>query len=137
MTRNHLLRRLGLVVGRVAFSLDVIAGGGDLAATLDEYMTLERVLSREALVAVVAGEGLDRQMDPLVSFQIVIPIEALWALITFERPVIHGRWLVGRVSHKMRHRCCVSAVEAWHHSRVHSDQRELTVRVLNVREDRC
>jgi len=32
-------------------------------------------------------ERLDRKMDPLMALQIVIAIEALWALITFERPI--------------------------------------------------
>jgi hypothetical protein len=35
-----------------------------------------------------ARERLHRQMDPLMSLQIVVAVERLWALITFEGSVI-------------------------------------------------
>ena len=40
------------------------------------------VLPGEALVAMIAREWLDRKMDPFVSFQVVISVKALWALVT-------------------------------------------------------
>ena len=84
---------------------------------------LESILSREALVAVVAGERLDSKMNPLVALQIVVAVEALRALIAFERPIIRARLLVGRMAEEVRHSRCVSTVEARHHSWVHPDQR--------------
>ena len=48
---------------------------------------LERIFPAEALVAVATRERLDRQVDPLVPLQIVVSVEALRALIAFERPV--------------------------------------------------
>lgn len=55
---------------------------------------LERVFPRKALVAVIARERFDGKMDPLVSLQIMISIEALRTLITFERPIM--RWCLLR-----------------------------------------
>jgi hypothetical protein len=49
---------------------------------------LECVLPRKALVAMVARERLDSQMYPLVSLQVVVPVEALWTLVAFERPIV-------------------------------------------------
>lgn len=46
---------------------------------------LEGVFPGEALVAVSAREGLDGKMDALVSFQIVVAVEALRALVASER----------------------------------------------------
>ena len=144
------------MVGGVALSLGVVARGSHFAAAFDENVALgiksvkgtiqsarvrltylERILSREALVAVVAGEGLDSKMDPLVSLQIVVAVEALRALVTLERSVVGGRLLVRRMSHKVRHGCRVPTVEARHHARVDTDQRQPTVGVLNVGEDGC
>jgi hypothetical protein len=47
---------------------------------------------------VVAREWLDRKMYPLVSLQVVVPIEALWALVALERSVIGGWLLMLRMS---------------------------------------
>lgn len=49
---------------------------------------LQRILPREALLAVPARERLHRQMDPLMSLQIMIPVEALRTLIALERPIV-------------------------------------------------
>lgn len=98
---------------------------------------LKCVLPREALIAVVAREGLDSQMDPLVSLQVVVSIEALWTLVTLEWPVVGGRLLMRWVSKEVGYCCGVAAVEAWHHARVHTNQRKLTVRVLDIGKDRC
>jgi hypothetical protein len=83
----------------------------------------------------VAGEWLDCQMNPLVSLQVMVAVETLWALVALEGSVICGRLLVGRVAEKMRHCRSVTAVEARHHSRVYAYQRHLTVRVLHVGEN--
>jgi hypothetical protein len=98
---------------------------------------LECVLPRKALVAVVAGKRLDSQMYPLVSLQVVVPVEALWTLVAFERPIV-CRWLLVRwMTEEMRHSRCVAAVETRHHPGMNAYQRELAVRVLNVGENRC
>jgi len=98
---------------------------------------LERILPREAFVAVIARERLDSKMDPLVPLQIVIPVEALGALIALERSVVGSGLLVLRVAHEMRHSCGVTAVESWHHRGMASNKCQSTVGVLNVGEDRC
>jgi hypothetical protein len=55
-------------------------------------------------------------MDALVSLQVVIPVEALWALIAFKRSVVVG-WLRRRmgsiVVHMLKARR-VAAVEVHH-----------------------
>jgi hypothetical protein len=98
---------------------------------------LESVLPRKALVTVVAREGLDSQMNSLVSLQVMIAIEALWTLITLEWPVVRSRLLMGRVAEKMRHGRCMAAVEPWYHAGVHTNQSKAAVRVLDIRIDRC
>ena len=102
-----------------------------------ESAYLERIFSRKALVAVVAGERFDCQVYPLVSLQVVVSIEGLWALIAFKGSVVCSWLLMGWVAHEVRHGCGMSAVEARHHPGVHANESELAVRVLNVREDRC
>jgi hypothetical protein len=49
---------------------------------------LQCIFPGEALLAVSAREWFHRQMDPLMSLQIVVSIEGLWTLVTFERSVI-------------------------------------------------
>lgn len=56
---------------------------------------LQCVLARKALVAVRAREWLHSQMNPLMTLEIVIAVEALRALVAFEWPI--GR----RYSHTM------------------------------------
>lgn len=80
----------------------------------------------------VTREGLDSKMNPLVSLQIVVAVEALGALVALERSVIRGLLLVRRVPHEMRHCRSMATVETWHHSWVHTDQRQLAVRILDV-----
>lgn len=104
---------------------------------------LESVLARERLVAVLAGEWLDSQMNTLMSLQIVIAVEGLWALIALERPVVLWRrllWVSVRrtVIHAV-HVCCMSTVESEREARAHGtiDQLHLTIRILHVRENRA
>ena len=135
----------------MALTLGVVAARSSLAAAFDKNVTLcgsladiyfallrsftylQRILSREALVAVGARERLDCQVDPLVSLQIVVAVEALRALIALEWPVGRGRLLVRVVSHEVWHLSCVPTVESRHHARVHTDQCKSTVWVLDIR----
>lgn len=59
-------------------------------------MYLESVFPRERLVAVVAREWLHGEVNPFVTRQIVVAIEALRALVTLERSIVSG-WLLRRV----------------------------------------
>lgn len=97
---------------------------------------LERVFAREALVAMVAREWLDCEMDPLMPFEVMISVETLRTLIALEWPIVCRWLLVLRMSHKVWHGSCVTTVEAGHHTRVHTNERKLTVRILYVREHR-
>lgn len=81
-------RRARRVAPNLALGLAVRARCDGLAATLDEDVALERILPREALVAVSAGERLDCEVDALVPLKVVIAVEALRALVALERPVI-------------------------------------------------
>jgi hypothetical protein len=65
---------------------------------LDEFTNLEGVLAREALVAVIARERFHSQMDPFMSLQVMISVEALWTLIAFERSIVCGLLLMRRMS---------------------------------------
>jgi len=64
-----------------------------LAAPFDEAMSLQSVLSAEALLAIAAWERLDGKVDPLVSLQIVVSVETLGTLVALEGSV----WLMGLV----------------------------------------
>jgi hypothetical protein len=49
---------------------------------------LQCIFPGKALLAVPTWERFHSQMDPLMSLQIVVTIERLWTLVTFERSVI-------------------------------------------------
>jgi hypothetical protein len=51
-------------------------------------MSLKCIFAREALLAVLAREGLDGKMDSLVALQVVISVEGLGTLITFKGTVV-------------------------------------------------
>lgn len=85
----------------------------------------------------VAGERLDCQVDPLMSLQIVVSVEALRALVAFEWSVGRSWLLVMVVTHEVGHLSCMSTVEARHHPRMYADQGKPTVRVLDVGEYWC
>jgi len=133
MARNCGLGLDSLGFGRVGLSLSLIAGSNGFATAFDKNVTLERILSRETLVAVIARERLDCQMDPLMTLQVVIPIEALWALITLERSIVRSGLLMLRVPHEMRHGRTMSTVKAGHHRMMDSNKRKLAIRVLDIR----
>ena len=80
---------------------------------------LERVLPREALVAVATWEWFDCEMYPLVSLEVVVAVETLWTLIAPERPIILRAGLLW-MAVELLHLSCVSTVEAWHHAMRHS-----------------
>jgi hypothetical protein len=82
---------------------------------------LERIFPGETLVTVVTRERLDGQMYSFMPLQIVVSIEALWALVTLERSVVRSWLLVRWVAKEVRHCRSVAAIEARHHSRVHAD----------------
>ncbi len=58
---------------------------------------LESVFPGKAFFTVVAGKWFDRQMDPLVPFEIVVAIETLRTLVAFEWPFVVRRRLVTAV----------------------------------------
>lgn len=78
-------------------------------------------------------KGLDRQMDPLVPFEIVIPVEALRTLITFERTIILRRLLMSTVVHLLHVRRVPTIKPKWHLRRPRSTyQLDLAARVPDV-----
>lgn len=83
-----------------------------------------------------AREWLDSEMNTLMTLQIVIPVEALWALIALERPICSRLLLmigVVAMAEEMRNICGVSAVEGLHHLGHSTDQSHLAVRISDVR----
>jgi len=94
----HHLRTV--VLGRIAHHLVLVDWGltvsirvrgavrGALPTAFHQDMSLQCIFPRKALLAVSTWEWLHGQMDPLMSLQIVITIEGLWTLVTFERAVI-------------------------------------------------
>lgn len=70
-------------------------GGIASTASLHKNVPLERVLARKTFITVVAGERLHRKMNPFMPLQVMIAIEALRTLVTFEGPVICGLLLRG------------------------------------------
>lgn len=55
-----------------------------LGESLPAFAYLQCVFPREALVTVVAWERLDGEMDSLMPFQVVVPVEALRTLVALE-----------------------------------------------------
>lgn len=77
-------------------------------------------------------EWFHRQMDSLVSLQIVITVETLWALIAFEWPVVHGLRLLCVCSIDVLHICRVAAVEATETTVDAVDESQTTCGVIDV-----
>ena len=99
---------------------------------------LESIFSGETLVAMCAWEWLDREMYPLMSLQIVVPVEALGALITLERSICCGLLLMSGVvamTEEMGDIRSMSTVEWLHHLWDSTDQSHLTIWIANVRID--
>lgn len=86
-----------------------------------------------------AGKRLHSKVNSFVSLQIVIPVEALRALIAFEGPVIRYRlmmlllwvavvYVLGSGS--------VTTVELWHHPLLHvADHRHWVTGTMYIRHD--
>lgn len=56
---------------------------------------LQCIFPRKALLAMAAGEWLHCQMDTLVSLQVVVSVEGLWALVALEGAVVWWRLALG------------------------------------------
>ena len=83
----------------------------------------ERILARETLVAVIAREGLYSKVNPLMSLQVMVSVEALRALVAFERPIMRW-WLLRRICSLLAIHalwvCGIATVEAhWQHVCLH------------------
>jgi hypothetical protein len=125
--------RIGLAIGRVALALRIVAAARDLAAAFNEDVSLERVFPRETLVAVGAREGLHGEMDSLMPLQVMVPVEALRALVALERTVVCSRLLLG-MSQERAHAGSMAAIEPVHHTVRHTaNERKLAIRVRDIR----
>ena len=80
------------------------------AAAFDKNVTLESILSGKALVAVSAREGFDSQVDALVTLEVVVSVEALRALVAAEWSVGLRVVLWHRVSVQLLHSCMPAVV---------------------------
>jgi hypothetical protein len=72
-----------------------------------------------------------------MSLQVVIAVEALWALIALERTVIVSGlrwWMRSIVVHVLKARC-VTAVEVYHTLRQVTHKHRWPARIAEVRED--
>jgi hypothetical protein len=138
----------------MAFLFRIVAGIRSLAAALDQDVPLvivsilglisaawqaaylECILSRETLVAMCTRERFYRKMYSLVTLEIVVPIEALGALVALEWPVVRSLLLVLGMAQEMWHLGGVSTVESGHHAWMYSThQRQLPIGVVDIRED--
>lgn len=89
-----------IVLSRIAHHLALVYWGlaasirvrgtvrGALPTAFHQNMSLQCIFPRKALLTVSTWEWLHRQMDPLMSLQIMVTIEGLWTLVTFEWSVI-------------------------------------------------
>jgi hypothetical protein len=86
---GRITHHFALIDWRLTISIHVRSAiCGALPTTFHQDMSLQCIFSRKALLAMSAREWLHSQMDPLMSLQIVVTIEGLWTLVTFERSVI-------------------------------------------------
>lgn len=98
---------------------------------------LEGILSREALLAVATGEGLHSQVYPLVPLKVVVAVEALGALVAFERTIV-VRLLLWRMvcTVHMLEACSMSTVEARHQAMRHAtNQLKTATGVVDIRKN--
>lgn len=112
-----------------------------LAASFDQNMSLQCILAGKTFIAMRTWKRLHRQMYALMSFQVVIPVEALRALITLERPVVGRPRLVDRVRRvpavHLLHAGHVATVETGEDACLHAtEQRHLAVWTVYVRHHR-
>jgi hypothetical protein len=105
----------------------------------DEWVRtyLESILSGKALVAVSAREGFDSQVDALVTLEIVVSVEALRALVASERSVGLRVVLWHGVAVQLLHSCMSAVVLHRHAMMRHAvDKRHVPVRITNVGKHR-
>lgn len=87
----------------------------------------------------IARERLHCKMNSLMALQVVVPIEALWTLVTFERSVLRRRLLRRRIPLRAIHRVgCIATVEVhWEEACIHvSNHGHVCPRTMEVRHDR-
>jgi len=119
----------GLITDRVRLAI--------FAAAFHQDVSLQCVLAGKALITMSAREGLDSQMNPLMTLQVMIAVEALGALVAFERSVCGGPGKAG-VGHwvrsvQMLRAGDVSTVETGKDARLHaSHHRHGTIRAVDV-----
>ena len=74
-------------------------------------------------------------MDALMPLEVMVVVEALWALVTFERPVVEWLGLLRMRAVHMLHVRSVAAVEATETS-VHTiHQRQSTIGIVDIGEN--
>ena len=82
-----------------------------------------------------AGEWLDCEMYSLVPLEIVVAVEALWALVALEWTVVGWAWLGMAVSIHL-HVSCSTTVVSSDHAVVHAAKKsEMIVGVVYVCQD--
>ena len=79
-------------------------------------------------------------MYPLMSFEVMVSVKTLGALIALEGSLIMRCWLRIPI-HLLLQMCCVAAVVARHHHpgnpmALHADETHWIIWVMNVRHDR-
>ncbi len=72
---------------------------------------LERILPREALVAVPTRERLDRKVYPLMPLEIVVAVEALRALIALERSIVWWCLVLRRMMRMLLRRVVIHVLQ--------------------------
>lgn len=96
---------------------------------------LERIFARETLLTVSTWERLYSEMNTLMSFQIVIAIEALRTLVAFEGPFVGRAHLLLLVTIELLKVCGMATVVAVHHARMHAAHKgKVATRVVDIRE---
>lgn len=99
---------------------------------------LQGVLAGKTFIAPRAREWLHSQMDALMTLQVVVAVETLWALVTLEGTIV-VRSLVSLVRVVVVHRLhigCVTTVEAYQSLRQASHQHRRTTWIIEIREHR-
>ena len=98
---------------------------------------LQCILAREAFIAMMAGERLHGQMDPFMSFQVVVPVETLRTLVALEGSVVcRTRWVarVGGMTPIHLLHGQLAAVERQPAGERIADERHMSVRIVHVRQ---
>jgi len=70
-------------------------------------------------------------MDPFVSLEVVVAVEALWALITPERSIVLRARLL-RMAVELLHLRCVSTIKTHHAMWYSTDHLQVAVRIAYI-----